>query len=149
QEPMRRKRESQRLGSGHKVCEREYRKFPRAYDFPAHSPQISDETSTKAHSTGIFSRLNGDRPSHRCLREWSWHETQVCDVSALGAEAHRLENANGDTVAFVRRSDYVSLYYVSFPRTIPLPSFEPLDRARLRAERLALAGLPLDRKLAA
>ena len=45
EDSMRRKRESQKLGSGHKLCEREYRKFPRVYDFPAHKVpkvQISD-----------------------------------------------------------------------------------------------------------
>jgi hypothetical protein len=48
EEPMRRKRESQKLGSGHKVCEREYRKFPR----------VRSRFTTRASEVPILRGLN-------------------------------------------------------------------------------------------
>ena len=38
EEPIRRKNERQRFGSGHKTCEQEYRRFPHVYDLPKHDP---------------------------------------------------------------------------------------------------------------
>src|SRR6516165_1675905 len=38
EEPIRRKNERQRFGSGHKTCEQEYRCFPHVYDLPRRDP---------------------------------------------------------------------------------------------------------------
>src|SRR6516162_4632612 len=78
EESMRRKRERQRLKSGHRRCEAEYRKFPRVYDYPRDEPAqkggrgpFADESLAEAHFTHGFSRLEGERPRHRALRHWS------------------------------------------------------------------------------
>src|SRR5262249_24713109 len=51
EEQMRRKTERQRIKSGHKKCEAEYRKFPHAFSYPPSRAQISDESLGSAHST--------------------------------------------------------------------------------------------------
>src|SRR5262249_40451487 len=75
EERMRRKDERQRCKSGHRLCQSEYRKFPRAYDFPremGESTGFVRQPPAKAHSTGLKSDVRGDRPTAHCLRGWWW-----------------------------------------------------------------------------
>src|SRR6266487_2171733 len=73
EEPMRRKNERQRFGSGHRTCQAEYRRFPHVFEPPHHSqlPQavLITRPSRNAHFTGLKTRV---RATHRCLREWFW-----------------------------------------------------------------------------
>jgi hypothetical protein len=141
EEPMRRKRESQKLGRGHKVCEREYRKFPRAYDLPVHKVQIYDESLRSTDSTALKSRLEGERPYHRALRHWSWHSDGI---------EHELRDAAGTLMA--RLESNAGRHRLTHPRTTPIQSWIDLDRAKRGAESLALMAMPLeavDPKLAA
>jgi hypothetical protein len=141
EEPMRRKREGQKLGSGHKVCEREYRKFPRVYGFPVPTPTISDESLRSAHSTGLKIGIKDDRPSLNGLAHHRW-----------GGDPdhgdHSLYDQDGLTVArLVLESD--GRYHLRSPVTTPRMSWPNLGQAQHAAELLALAALPLDPKLAA
>ena len=131
-------------------CRREAEKWPEKY---AAGPwaSFSETKLGSAHSTGIKSGTEGDRPSAHGLRHWSWHRIAVCDVSGPGEiEAHALENAEGNRVAIVRASvGQPGSYYMSFPRSIPLPPLEPLKQAKRRAESFAPMAMTLDPKLAA
>jgi len=65
EEPMRRKNDNQKLGSGHKVCAAEYRRFPHAYDYPQSGKTALPTGNVNgggrsAHSTGIKSATNGE-----------------------------------------------------------------------------------------
>jgi hypothetical protein len=148
---MRRKRESQKLGSGHKVCEAKYRKFPRAYDFLAPLVETSDESIRSARKMGLKSGIRSERPTARSLRHWTWHQIEICDASGPGEiEAYRLEGSTGAMLALVRRSvdrhrsccPPEPQYYVAIPRSIPLPPLEGLEEAKRRAETYALSVLP-------
>jgi hypothetical protein len=70
EDPMRRKRSNQRLGTGHKACEAEYRRFPRVYEFPVRRVAISDEGPRSDRKMGPKRAYEGDRPPFRCLAHW-------------------------------------------------------------------------------
>jgi hypothetical protein len=135
EEPMKRKRSNQRLKSGHKTCEQQYRAFPGAFEPPTGRPllpqPISDEGSRSAHSTGLKTGLEGERPTHRALRHWSWH---------AGELEHELRNAHGTLVARIRQEG--DGWWVTEPRMIPEPPIEGLEAAKHRAESAALWALP-------
>jgi hypothetical protein len=63
---MQRSGEHQKFKSGHRTCQTEYRKFPRAYDLPAsqrgQGTAVADRPPAEAHSTGIRFSLTTDRP---------------------------------------------------------------------------------------
>src|SRR5262249_44305054 len=150
EEPMRRKRERQRLKSGHRRCETEYRKFPRVYGFPRdESAQqggtcpFADESLAEAHFTGLKSDVRGDRPSHRCLRGWRWGGDGIRDPSLYGSD--------GLTIArVVPEGD--GRYHLQKPIAIPRQAWAHLEEAKRGAESLALMAMPLeavDPKLAA
>jgi hypothetical protein len=137
EDPLRRKRENQKLGSGHKICEAEYRKFSRVYDFPAQGVRISDESTKSTHSTGFKFGLAGNLPSAWCLRDWWWG-----DLS--------LYNREGLTRARLLHRD--GRYHLLTPITSPRTAWSDLREAKRQAESLALAAIPLeaiDPKLAA
>src|SRR5262245_35847756 len=137
EEQMQRKRESQRVKSGHKKCEAEYRKFPRAYDFLAqnvHIPTFSDESPGKADKTGLKSGLKGDRPTAHCLREWCW--------AGDGEGDHSLYDQSGLTLARVVLEG--GRYHLRAPIAIPRQSWPSLDEARRGAENFALMVTPLE-----
>src|SRR5262249_49879711 len=93
EEQMQRRRENQRFKSGHKVCEAEYRKFPRAYDFPIQSiplPTFSDRPPAKADKTGIRFGLEGHPPTAHCLREWWWDDQVENDLSLYDKDGRAL-----------------------------------------------------------
>jgi hypothetical protein len=145
EEPMRRKRERQRLKSGHRRCEAEYRKFPRVYDYPRDEPPqeggigpFADESLAEAHFTRGFSRLEGERPRHRALRLWSWHSDEL---------EHELRDADGTLLARIESNG--GRHRLTQPRTAPILSWSDLDQAKRRAESLALSNLPLDSRRAA
>jgi hypothetical protein len=145
EDPMQRKRESQKFKSGHKTCEVEYRRFPRVYDFNRDSPlppyTISDESLGSADSTGVKSAHEGDRPSPKCLSHWRWGgDPDQGD--------HSLYDSDGLTVArVVLEAD--GRYRLRSPITAPRQSWSDLDEAKRRAEAVALSALPLDSKIAA
>ena len=137
EDSMRRKRESQKLGSGHKLCEREYRKFPRVYDFPAHKVpkvQISDEGSRNAHSTGIKFGIEGHPPSHHCLREWWWGDPGIGDLS--------LYDKGGLTLARIVLEN--GRYHLRAPVTWSRVSWPDLEGAKRGGESFALVTMSLD-----
>src|SRR6516225_8949424 len=68
EDSMKRKREGQKLKSGHGRCAAEYRKFPRAYDYPraenaekGADSQIANESLGNPHEMGTFSGIAGKR----------------------------------------------------------------------------------------
>jgi hypothetical protein len=138
EEPMKRKRGNQRLKSGHKTCEQEYRRFPGTFELlvgnPLPTQPNSDESSRCAHLTGLKTRLEGERPSHRSLRHWSWH---------FGPSEHELRNAHGTLVACIRPEG--DGWWVAQPHMIPEPPIESLKAAQHRAESAALWALPARR----
>jgi len=143
EDPMRRKREGQRIKSGHKKCEVEYRKFPHAFSYPLSRAQISDEALRSAHSTGTKFGIAGYPPRRCCLREWWWGDPGIGDLS--------LYDKDGLTLArLVLEGD--DLYHLRSPITWPRMAWADLEEAKRRAESLALSAIPLesfDPKLAA
>src|SRR5262245_50720577 len=142
EDPMRRRRKAQRIKSGHKRCEAEYRRFPHAFAYPLSRPQISDECSRSADKTGTKFGIKGHPPTHRCLREWWWGDPGIGDLS--------LYDKDGLTLARLVLED--GRYHLRSPVTWPRMAWPDLDEARHRAEHLALAAIPLasvDPKLAA
>ena len=144
EDSMKRKREGQKLKSGHGRCAAEYRKFPRAYDYPraenakkGADSQIANESLGNPHEMGTFSGIAGKRPSHRALRAWTWHSDDL---------EHELRDAAGTLLA--RLESNAGRHRLTHPRTVPILSWG-LAEAKRRAESMALAALPLDPKTAA
>jgi hypothetical protein len=151
EDPMKRKREGQKIKSGHSRCAAEYRKFPRAYDYPraenakkGADSQIANESFRNADKMAFesaiadalgpeFIPLCGDPPSQRALRSWMWHvDGDECELrSADGMLLARLESNAGR-------------HRLTYPRTFPILSWADLVEAKHRAESVALAALPLD-----
>jgi len=145
EDSMKRKREGQKLKSGHGRCAAEYRKFPRAYDYPraenaekGADSQIANESLGNPHEMGTFSGIAGDRPSHRALRSWAWHSDDL---------EHELRDAAGALLA--RLESNAGRHRLTYPRTRPILSWGNLVEAMHRAEAMALAALPLDPATAA
>jgi len=137
EEPMRRKNERQRFGSGHRACQAEYRRFPHVFERPRHSqlPQaiLITRPSRNAHFTGLKTRV---RATHRCLREWFWTDEVDCDLELrdqAGQALARLEHNRGR-------------YRLTRPYTFPILSWpdRDLDFVKRRAESAALNALALD-----
>jgi len=139
EEPMRRKRESQRVKSGHKKCEAEYRKFPHAFSFPLSRAKISDEGLRSADKTGVKFGLKGHPPTAHCLREWWW--------GGDGEGDHSLYDRDGLTIARIVLVD--GRYHLRAPVAIPRQSWASLEEAKRGAENFALMALPTDPKVAA
>ena len=145
EEPMRRKNERQRFGSGHRTCQAEYRRFPHVFEPPRHSqlPQagFSETKLRNAHSTGLKTGIGGDRSPFKCLARYGW-----------GGDPdhgdHSLYDGNGLTVARIVLQDD-GRYHLRTPATWPRVSWPDLVEARRHAEALALVAIPVDPKLAA
>jgi hypothetical protein len=55
---MRRKSERQRFGSGHKICQNEYQRFPHVFDYPGANPAAGSTSwcsDQDRRSRGLFS----------------------------------------------------------------------------------------------
>jgi hypothetical protein len=144
EDPMRRRREGQRIKSGHGKCSAEYRRFPRVYDLPQRSDVpmvgISNVSLAEAHFTGTFSGPIGERPHHRGLRHWSWSSDEL---------EHEVRDAAGTLLA--RLESNAGRHRLTCPRTTPILSWSALDEAKRHAESFALMAMPLaaaDPKLA-
>jgi hypothetical protein len=140
EDPMRRRREGQRIKSGHGRCSAEYRKFPHVYSFPLPKPQISDECSRSADKTGTKFGITGYPPTARCLRDWWWDDPGIGDLS--------LYDKDGLTLArLVLGGD--GHHHLRSPVLWPRTSWPDLAEARRQAEAIALASLPVDSKTGA
>jgi hypothetical protein len=146
EEPFRRKNERQRFGSGHKICQTEYRRFPHVYDYQTDKKGLYPVQCTteprSAHSTGLKSRISGHPPSAYCLREWWWGDPGIGDCSLYDAE--------GLTRARIVLVD--GRWIVRTPIAIPRQSWSELEAAKRGAESFALMAIRLadvDAKLAA
>src|SRR5262249_49054691 len=131
--PMQRKTEKQRFRSGHKVCERKYRKYPQKYDFPcgmARTPKGELIPPTNAHFTGLQTPPIV-RPTVRCLRHWAWHRSDDLE--------HELRDATGTLLA--RLESNAGRHRLTHPRTFPIMA--KLAEAKRNAEAVALGSLPL------
>jgi hypothetical protein len=138
EEPFRRKNERQRFGSGHKVCQTEYRRFPHVYDYQAdkkglHPVQCTTEPRS-AHSTGLKFGISGHPP----CAHW-WGDPVDGDLS--------LYDKDGLTLARLVLEG--GRYHLRHPLTWPRVSWPDLTQAKRGAESLALCSLPLDPNLAA
>src|SRR5262249_43836239 len=137
EERMRRKDERQRCKSGHRLCQSEYRKFPRAYDFPREmggSTGFVRQPPAKAHSTGLKSDVRGDRPTSHCLCVWWWGGDSDRD--------HSLYDRDGLTIArVVLEGD--GRYHLRKPIATPTQAWAQLGAAKRGAESLALRASPL------
>jgi hypothetical protein len=147
EEPIRRKNERQRFGSGHKTCEQEYRRFPHVYDPPKRKKPLDPVRCTtgsrSAHSTGLKIGIEGHPPTAHCLRDWWWGGDRDRD--------HSLYDRDGLTIARIVLGDD-SRYHRRSPVTWQRMSWPDLGEAKRRAMSMALAGIPLaasDPKLAA
>jgi hypothetical protein len=139
EEPMRRKNDSQKLGSGHKVCAAEYRRFPHAYDYPQIAKTAPptgnvNEGGRSAHSTGIKSAISGELA---VVRGWRWEAEKDW-------EEQRLVNRDGKVVGWLWPVG--SRWYLLDPVSIPRQSAPDLESARRLAISMALGNLPLDRE---
>ena len=137
EEQMQRRRENQRFKSGHKVCEAEYRKFPRAYDFPVQSvplPTFSDRPPAKADKTGFAEALQSHPYVPRCLREWWW--------GGDGDHDHSLYDRDGLTIARIVLQDD-GRYHLQKPIAIPRQAWAHLEEAKRGAESFAPMAIPL------
>jgi len=137
EEPMRRKNERQRFGSGHRTCQAEYRRFPHVFE-PRHHSQLPlailiTRPSRNAYFTGLKTHL---RAAHRCLREWFW--TDDVDLKL------ELQDQAGQVLARLEHNR--GRYRLTHPRTFPILSWpdRDLDFVKHRAESLALNSLALD-----
>ena len=147
EEPMRRKTDSQRFKSGHKVCAAEYRRFPHVFELPRHTPvpQVGfvNNPPRSAHSTGLKTGPASDRPTRHCLRGWWW--------GGDGDRDHSLYDRDGLTIArVVPEGD--GRYHLRTPFAIPRRTWAHLEEAKRGAESFALMAMPLeavDPKLAA
>jgi hypothetical protein len=138
EEPMRRKHDRQRFGSGHKTCEQEYRRFPRVYD-PLPRETLPDSVwcgidPRSAHSTRLKIGIKGDRPRHRALRHWSWHSDEL---------ELELRDADGTLLARIE-SNAGRHRRLLYPRTFPVLSWPDLVDAKHRAESIALTAMSLE-----
>jgi hypothetical protein len=140
EDPMQRRREGQKFKSGHKTCETEYRRFSRAYDFPASMVENCGRGLGSADSTGIKSAHEGDRPPLRCLANWA------CGGDPENGD-HSLYDAEGLIIARIVLAG--GRYHLRAPVAVPRRSWPGLDEAKRGAEAVALAALPLDPKTAA
>src|SRR5262249_17528819 len=82
--------------------------------------RISDEGLAEAHSAGLKIGLEGDRPSHRCLRGWRW--------GGDGDRDHSLYDKDGLTIARIVLQDD-GRYHLRTP-TAPMPVLPPPPRAK-------------------
>jgi hypothetical protein len=148
EDEMQRKQENQRFKSGHGTCKAEYRRFPHVYDWPKASkpvemPACSSDAQhplRSAHSTGLKSAHNGDRPKAHCLREWRWGgDPENGD--------HSLYDRDGLTIARIVLVG--GRYHLRSPIATPRQSWSDLDAAKRAAECIALMAMPLDPKVAA
>ena len=128
EEPMQRKDERQRFKSGHRVCQREHHKFPRAYDLPRQTGRSTGfvrQPPAEAHSTGLKSAHEGDRPPFRCLAHWRWGGDPLHgDLS--------LYDKDGLTVARLVLRDN-GRYHLRTPITWPRMAWSDLDETKRRA----------------
>src|SRR5262249_37298717 len=136
EDEMIRKRTDQRVKSGHGKCRSEYRRFPRAFDYPGagdgQSLGFAQITARSAHFTGLKIGHKGDRPRHRALRHWSWHSEEF---------EHELRDA--DSTLLARIESNAGRHRLTHPRTTPILSWPDLNEAKRRAESIALSNLPL------
>ena len=132
EEPIRRKNGQQKLGSGHKTCAAEYRRFPRAYEYP--------QTHKTALPTGNVNDppRSGDKmglkSAHPALPGWRWEAER--DWEGL-----RLIDRDGRLAA--RLWPVANYWHVVYPALTRAVS--DLDAAKRLAISMALANLPLER----
>jgi hypothetical protein len=145
EETMQRKDERQKLKSGHRLCQTEYRKFPRAYDFPTKMGSgtgFVGQPPGEAHFTGSAGADQSHPTISRCLRDWWW--------GGDGERDHSLYDRDGLTLARIVLVD--GRYHLRTPIAIPRQSWPELEEAKRGAESFALMAMPLqlvDPKLAA
>jgi hypothetical protein len=134
EEPIRRKNERQRFGSGHKRCQGEYRRFPHRYDHSGYHPSQNARGPLKNPIKPVIKEGNSD--DRGCPLGWRWEFEEW---------EHRLLDREGNLTAHLWLVGNV--WYLSHPQTIP--PFQPrlvLDAAKRLAVSMALANLPLDQK---
>jgi hypothetical protein len=145
EEPMKRKNERrQKFPGSHGTCRSEYRRFPRAYDYPktvktAWGTGIVESPSEVADFVDSKVPLAPDRPPFRSLREWWWGGDGECD--------HSLYDRDGLTIARIVLVD--GRYHLRTPVATPCPSWATIEEAKRGAESFALMAMPLDPKVAA
>jgi hypothetical protein len=143
EEPLRRKNERQRFGSGHKACQTEYRRFPHVYDYKTDKTGLYPVQCTtelrSAHFTGLKFGISGHPPSAHCLCEWWWGDPVEGDLSLY----------DKDGLALARLVLEGGRYHLRSPLIRPRPSWPNLEQARRGTETLALCSIPLDPNLAA
>jgi hypothetical protein len=150
EEPMRRKVESQRFGSGHAKCRAERRRFPHVYDWPERlkAAQTSEGSPAargrgrSAHFTGLKTRGLADRPSRDLglPRGWRWE-------TPTDWQEHLLLDRDGKLVA--RLWLVGERWYLLRRRATPLQSSPDPQAAKKIAAGVALAALPIDAATAA
>jgi hypothetical protein len=134
EEPMRRKNERQRVGSGHKRCSKEYRRFPGAYEHLGYYPSqdVIDPLKNPAN-TGSKTAPLPDRPAS-CPAGWSWE-------AETDSEEHRLKDRDGKVAA--RLWAVGTHWYLLEPQSIPRQSAPDLESAKRMAVSFALVALPV------
>src|SRR5215510_6391640 len=85
EDPMRRKTEHQRFGSGHKTCQAEHRRFPHVFELPRRIPVpeavFTTQPARNADKTGTKFGVDGYLPPHLSLRNWWWGNPGIGDLS--------------------------------------------------------------------
>ena len=136
--PIRRKNEQQKVCYGAE-CRRELRRFSEAYSWPeGRAGYIPTSAARRASETlEKWASKSAPRPTHRCLRAWSWTSEVDC----------ALELRDGDGNLLVRLERNGGRYRLTHPRTVPILSWPDAgkDMAKHRAESIAINSPPLRR----
>jgi hypothetical protein len=149
EDAMRRKSERQRFGSGHKICQNEYQRFPHVFDPPGANPAYPTLDARRPletlDSSGPNTALSGaERPRHLFWRDkagrgWYWESEDLGE--------HRLFNRSGDLVA--RLNERGGKWVLTWPRIIPAQQADTEDAGKRLAISAVLAVLPPDAVTAA
>jgi hypothetical protein len=140
---MRRKSGRQRFGSGHKICQNEYQRFPHVFDYPGANPAYPTLDARRPletlDSSGPKTALSGtDRPAmfwrDKAGRGWYWESEDLGE--------HRLFNRSGDLAA--RLNERGGKWVLTWPRVFPVQQADTEDAGKRLAISAALAALPPD-----
>jgi hypothetical protein len=135
---IRRKNEQQKVCYG-KECKAELRRFPEAYSWPKSRGGYPPTPDARRASETLakWASKSASKPTHRCLREWSWTPEIEGELELRDSEGNllaRLEHNGGR-------------YRITHPRTSPILSWpdDGEDMAKHGAEAIVLNNLPLRR----
>src|SRR6476620_2743210 len=112
--PIRRKNEQQKVCYG-KECKAELRRFPAAYSWPQERAGYLPTPDARRASEALekWASKTASKPTHGCLREWSWTPEVNCELE--------LRDWAGNLLALLEHNS--GRYRLTYPRTFPVLSW--------------------------